>query len=344
MILLQETELEAEVPDLDKGGYRRAKLLYRADPLFGHGTRLIEGAKLQPAAEPLGEVVERSGFCPFCADTIDSATAPFPEEISRTGRIIVGNSWVVPNIIAYSAVSAVCVYDVSRHFLSLVDLTRDVIYDALSALTRHAKAAQAVRPELAYSSINANYLPPSGSSLIHPHVQSSLDPVPLGAQRRMIEYSRSHLEAYSRGYFEELVSLEEVSGARFVGWTGPLAWLVPFAPSGFYEVWAVASDHGLISELADDTLYQLATGMSLVMGAYAASGLQSFNFSLMSASPEWRDDGSRLLFRMLARAPLSPYYRSDVTYFERLGQEAMIDYSPEEWAATLRSHFGAGLT
>ncbi len=344
MILLQETELEAEVPDFDNGGFKRARLVYRLDPLFGHGTRLIEGAKLQPAAEPLGELVERTGFCPFCADTIDSATAPFPEEISRTGRIIVGKSWVVPNVVAYSAVSAVGVYDISRHFLSLADLTRDVVYDVLSALTRHAKAVQEVRPELIYSSINANYLPPSGSSLIHPHVQSSLDPVPLGAQRRMIDHARAHFESYSRSYFEELVGLEEVSGSRFVGWTGPMAWLVPFAPSGFYETWAVASEIGLISELADDTLYQLATGISLVMGAYAATGLQSFNFSLMSASPTWQADGSRLFFRMLARAPLAPYYRSDVTYFERLGQEAMIDHSPEDWAATLRSHFGAGLT
>jgi len=344
MILFQEHELQAEVPDFEHGGFRPARLIHRVDPLFGHGTRLIEGAKLTPGPVELGSVVERSGFCPFCADTIGEATAPFSPEIARNGRIIVGNAWVVPNVIAYSSVSAVGVYDVSRHFLPLTAMTSAIVYDVLLAIAQHGKAVRQQRPELIYSSINANYLPPSGSSLIHPHIQSSHDSVPLGAQAKLLAASKEHLSTYGTPYFEELIALEDAQSQRIVAHMDPFVWLVPFAPSGFYEAWAIAPSIGDVVELSDPDIYQLATGLALVLSTYEQIGVQSFNFSLIGATPESKEFGAGLLLRIVARAPMDPYYRSDVTYFERLCLESMIDYSPEEWAQTLRSNFGTTMT
>ncbi|MEX6428585.1 MAG: hypothetical protein ACYCWN_10680 [Ferrimicrobium sp.] len=344
MILFEEHELDAQVPDFEHGGFRPARLIHRVDPLFGHGTRLIEGAKLAPGGGELGTVVEREGFCPFCVDTISEATAPFPPEIARNGRVIVGNAWVVPNVIAYSSVSAVGIYDVNRHFLPLNSLTRELVYDVLLAIGQHGKAVRSQRPDLVYSSVNANYLPPSGSSLIHPHIQSSHDLVPLGSQARLLEASKTHLEAYDTPYFEELIALEDAQGQRMVAHMDPFVWLVPFAPTGFYEAWALAPGIGDLVELGDPDLYQLASGLALVLATYEQIGVQSFNFSLIGATPASREFGASLLFRIVARAPMSPYYRSDVTYFERLCLEAMIDYSPEEWAQQLRSNFGTTMS
>lgn len=340
MILFQEQELEAEVPDFENGGFKSVRLVHRVDSLFGHGARLIEGAKLTHGSVELGSVVERDGFCPFCLDTIGDATAPFPEGISRTGRIIVGNSWVVPNVIAYSSVSAVGIYDVSRHFISFAEMTREIIYDALLAIHQHGRAVRAQRPELIYSSINANYLPPSGSSLIHPHIQSSHDSVPLGSQAKLLTASKNHFLTYGQPYFQELIALEDAQSQRVVAHMDPFVWLVPFAPSGFYEAWAIAPSIGDLVELSDPDIYQLASGIALVLATYAEMGIQSFNFSLIGATPESKEFGASLLFRIVARAPMEPYYRSDVTYFERLCLETMIDYSPEEWAQTLRGNFG----
>jgi len=340
VILLEEHALDARVPDFENGGYKPARLLHRVDPLFGHGARIIEGAKLQPAAAPLGEIVERQGFCPFCADTIEEATAPFPPEIATNGRIIVNNSWVVPNVLAYSAVSAVGIYDITRHFVPIEEIDRELLHDVLLAVLRHGSAVRALRPELAWSSVNANYLYPSGSSLVHPHIQSSHDPVPLGSQARLVGRTSAHQEAYERNFFQELIDLEELQGDRFVARTEPFVWLVPFAPSGFYEVWAIAPELGDLPLLTEHDVYQLASGIAVVLESYVEVGLQSFNFSLLGAGPDWERLGGRLLFRMVARAPLTPYYRSDVTYFERLCLESMIDYEPEQWATTLRAHFG----
>jgi galactose-1-phosphate uridylyltransferase len=342
MILFEEQEIEASVPKIAGGGssYEKVSLVRRYDPLFGHGCRIIQGTKLTESAEDLSGFLQPEGFCPFCAPNVESATAPFPADIVPTTRIRVGKSWVAPNIVAYSAVSSVVIYDTERHFLTIEDFDRDLIYDAFLAVITHMRAYKKVMPDLAWSSINANYLPPSGSSLLHPHLQSSLDPVPLGSQTLISSRCAEHKSRFGRSYFEQLVELEELNNSRFVGRTGPFAWVVPFAPSGFYEVWAINLERGEPADLADDEVFQLATGLAFVFSAYASKGLNSFNFSLTSAGPGYLDTGARLLMRVTARSPFAKWYRSDVTYFERLGHESMIDYVPESWAAELRQIFG----
>ena len=42
-------------------------------------------------------------------------------------------------------------------------------------MVRHARAVRRFDPTAVWSSVNANYLPPSGSSLVHPHLQSAHD-------------------------------------------------------------------------------------------------------------------------------------------------------------------------
>ncbi len=340
MILLEESEIEALVPDFSEGGMKGARLVHRFDPLFGTGTRVIESERMTGESGDLTEVTTRVGFCPFCEDTVAKATAPFPEQISTTGRIIQGNSWAVPNIVGYAAVATVGIYDITRHFLGLEQFNRDTIANTFSVLVRHAQAVRASREDLPYSSINANYLFPSGSSLVHPHMQSTLDPFPLGSQSVLISRSRAHFESYGRSYLEELTELEEMSVARFIARTGSFAWFTPFAPSGFYEVWATAASLGEIEDFGEQDIFELATGLSLVLAAYRANGLSSFNFSLVSGGPLWQETGARVLLRIVARSPLTQYYRSDVTYFERLCQEAMIDHFPEAWAEKVRHFFG----
>ncbi|ACU53700.1 conserved hypothetical protein [Acidimicrobium ferrooxidans DSM 10331] len=343
MILLEETPIEAEVPEIGSGAWRGVRLLRRHCPVFGTGTRLIEGAKLTGTGSDLAPLVAEGGFCPFCADVIEEATAPFPTEIAVTGRIRQGTAWVVPNVLAYSAVSAVGVYDPGRHVLELADFDEDLLFDAFGAMLEHARAVRRLRPELVWSSISANYLPPSGSSLLHPHLQSSHDPVPLAAQAILEARSEAHWASFGRGLLDELVELERSASARFVAQTGPWSWITPFAPSGFYEVWGVHERLGDLVALDDHDRRQLAGAMAAVLASYRAKGLSSFNYQLLGAGPRGGEFDVRVLVRMVARTPAAPWYRSDVTYFEKLGFEAMIDHTPEAFAAELRQTFGTGL-
>jgi galactose-1-phosphate uridylyltransferase len=47
-------------------------------------------------------------------------------------------------------------------------------------------------------------------------------------------------------------------------------------------------------------------------------------------------DGYVLNLRLVCRSNVQPLYRSDVTYFERLHWQAMVDGSPEELAERAR--------
>jgi galactose-1-phosphate uridylyltransferase len=335
-----ERVLDASVPDFDNGGaFKDVPIIFRIDPLLGLSCRIISGEKLQPT-EPadVGPLRERRGFCPFCADTIDEATAPFPTEVIEEGKVREGRCVVVPNVLAYSSYSAVGVYDPSRHFLGMGDFDASLVGDALWAMVRHAQAVSRHDQSMTYFSINANYMPSSGSSLVHAHLQSSCDAVPLSMQRLRGEASRRFLLAQGRPYGEVLIETER-EGPRWIGETGPVAWLTPFAPTGFHEVWGYIQGVRDIPQLDEPTTRCLGQGVAKILGAYAGAHLSAFNFSLQGGGPEASENGTELLFRVVSRAPIEPYYRSEITYFERLGLEAMIDQSPESWAHAVRTRF-----
>lgn len=327
------------VPDLAAGGeWTRTLLRWRRDPLTGAGARILTGVKLQPAARPdLRQLAAPPPFCPFDAERLESATSPFPPELTAEGRIRCGNAVVVPNIMAYATHSAVGIYDSERHFLDLDDLTPDLVGDALIAMVRHAGAVRRFDPNAGWSSINANHLPPSGASLVHPHLQSAHDAHGLTNQRILVERSRAWAEN-NPPYWSALVDQEE-GGPRWVGRVGRASWLTPYAPTGFNEVWAVVDGAADITELTEDDCRALGQGLSRVFGAYLAWNLASFNFALIGGGPAAHESGYRVLLKVLSRSNPEPMYRSDATYFERLHGEALIDLSPEEVAAGIRAAF-----
>ena len=335
----EERDMEASVPDLAAGGaWTRTQLRWRRDPLTGASARILTGVKLQPQIRPdLSELAAPPAFCPFDADRLDTATFPFPPEITTEGRIRCGRAVVVPNVMAYATHSAVGVYDSERHFVDLDELSPTLIGDALIAMVRHARAVRRFDPDAVWSSINANYLPPSGASLVHPHLQSAHDAHGLTLQRMLVERSGAWA-AGKESYWAALVE-QEADGPRWVGRTGRVAWLTPFAPTGFSEVWGVVEDAADVTELTDDDCRALGEGLSRVLSTYWAWNLASFNFGIMGGGPHGRQHGFQVVLKVMSRSNPEPVYRSDATYFERIYGEALIDVSPEEVASGMRPAF-----
>jgi UDPglucose--hexose-1-phosphate uridylyltransferase len=337
-IVFEEHDLKALVPNPAAGGaWTETSLRWRRDPLTGSSARILSGVKLQPAARPdLGQLVAAPPFCPFDAERLEAATFPFPPELTPEGRIRCGRAVVVPNLLAYATHSAVGIYDPGRHFIDLNELTPSLVGDALTAMVRHARAVRRSDPAAAWSSINANYLPPSGASLIHPHLQSAHDAYGLTEQRSLVERTIAWEDHPS--YWRALLDQEAV-GPRWIGTTGPVAWLTPFAPTGFHEVWAVVDGRADIPELSKEETTALGLGLSRVLTAYYQWNLTSFNFSLMGGGPQGGAGGYQVLLKVISRANAEPMYRSDATYFERLQHEALLDMSPEEVAGAVRAAF-----
>jgi galactose-1-phosphate uridylyltransferase len=213
-----------------------------------------------------------------------------------------------------------------------------LVGDALTAMVRHARAVRRLDPSALWSSINANYLPPAGSSLIHPHLQSAHDAHGLTGQRLLAERSRDWAGRHGSSYWTALTG-QEAGGPRWVGRTGRVAWLTPFAPTGFGEVWGVVTDVADVTELTDEDCRALGQGLSQVLAAYRAWNLASFNFGLIGGGPHAHQDGQPVVLKVLSRSNPEPVYRSDATYFERIWGEALIDLSPEEVADSVRAQF-----
>lgn len=331
-----EHQFTARVPELGNASNTvEAPLTVRVDPLTGHTCRVLHGEKLAPTSRPdLSVLTADPPFCPFCEDKIELATGTFATAITDEGRIRRGASAVVPNVMAYSEFSSVGLYDTSRHFVDLDGLTPQLVGDLLTGLVAYSRGVAGLRPM--WHSINANYLPPAGSSLVHPHAQSAHDDFGTTQQRRLVADSRAWEAEHGTSFWATLVS-QERGGPRWLGTRGRVSVLTPWAPVGFHEVWAVLPEVHDIVELTDADCADLGAVLSGVMAAYHAQNLASFNWALYGGGPE-PSSAYGLLLKVVSRSNPELVYRSDATYFERLHAEAMIDASPEQVCEKVSSH------
>ncbi len=209
---------------------------------------------------------------------------------------------------SYATHSAVGIYDPERHFLDLDDLTPSLVGDALAAMVRHVQAVRHLDATARWSSINGNYLPPSGASLVHPHLQSAHDSCGLTGQRLLVEQAGAWKERHG-SYWAALIE-QEAGGPRWVGHIGRVAWLTPFAPTGFHEVWAVVSGAADVTDLTEDDSRALGQGLSQVLAAFKAWNLTSFNFGVIGGGPQAHEHGHQVVLKVLSRSNPEPGLRA----------------------------------
>ena len=316
---LERRLLTAEMIAADTGEITRTPIEVRVDPLTGHTSRILPNRGLMPANDfdLEGFARENQPRCPFCPERIERLTPRLPPSIHPGGHIVRGEAVLFPNLHAYSSYSCVSVYSPRLHYLPLKRMTDRLMSDNLSAQVAYAKAVMAVDEEARWASINANHMLPSGSSLFHPHLQGIVDPEPTTVQRMLAAVPAARFDAYLR--------TERRAGERVLGNTGRVEWLVSFAPIAPAELRAFVPGIGSPSELDGDLIQELAHGLTLTLNAYAEMGFESFNLAIYGAPPG--TVGYPLNLRVACRSNLTPCYRSDSTFLERLHWEGAVDLS-----------------
>jgi galactose-1-phosphate uridylyltransferase len=116
--------------------------------------------------------------------------------------------------------------------------------------------------------------------------------------------------------------------------------MTPFAPVGFNEVRAVLLDRTTLLQLSTDDVQALASGLSRVLAWYHTIGYNSFNLAIYSGELG-KDRADRVNLAMITRTAMTPFYRSDSMYLERLHWEAALDRTPEDVAGSLRQYFSS---
>ncbi len=316
----------------------------RYDPLLGHSMRITKpkGLDKTPVGNPLQEFVAASERCFFCEGKVETSTPMLPPDILPEGRIAVGTALLFPNLAGFARYSGVSIFSKDL-FIYPSEFTGEQVFNALKAIQIYFQKCAANDADTLYPSVNANYLLPSGSSILHPHLQPILDPFPTNFHRRLLEASAQYRKEQGSDFWEDLKETER-SGPRFIKETAHTFWYAPFAPTGFNEINGIIGSGETYLELSEDTLSELAETIVQILRFYDYIQHNSFNFSLFSAPVNARDQQEKLpcYFKMVTRPVFRAHYRNDITFFERLHQESMLDQFPEDVEAKFREFLNGG--
>ncbi|WP_319523522.1 hypothetical protein [Breoghania sp.] len=313
----------------------------RVDPLTGRTARICHFMTLQwrkPDFEGLVAGTEKT--CPFCPDKVLKITPLFPKEILPEGRLIDEDRILFPNIAPYDTLGAVATMG-GRHYIPMTEISIERIVRSFNLAFDFFRRVEAVgHPEAVYHLINWNYMPPAGSSLIHPHLQVFSTASAPNLMRQELEAAKVYQETNQSNYWEDLIDHEKADGGRYLGAIGRTHWMSAYAPMGVAgDVLAVVSGVHSTLELTEEDLRDLADGLTRLMAGYDRMGIYSFNMNFFTGAKG--DDAARfhLLFspRTFFNQALGA---TDVGALRNLFNETICMAFPEEIKTMLAPDFG----
>ena len=313
----------------------------RYDPLTSTSSRICHFSRDKMDPPDLTEMVEAStGFCPFCPEHIDTVTPKYPDSFLEGGRLSLGDAKLFPNLFPYDDVSALAIIS-SQHYLPMDDMPVQALVDGISIAQEFflKKDNRQTVGKKFYSMVTWNYMPPAGSSLIHPHLQVLHTSNPGNALRREIEAENSYYEEHQSNYMEDLIKSEQSSGERWVGTHGAAQWFVPFSPTGIIgDVIAAFPGKATLADLSSDDIREFAEGMNNILKTFSEYGLWSFNFGFFPAADGSDPEEHWLYARIVPRIFVNPMTNAgDASYMQFLIEERVAMVYPEVTAERLRA-------
>ena len=319
---------------------RRIPSEIRFDPLTGRTARICHFMGLhweKPDFEAL--IAGTEAWCPFCPDKVLQVTPCFPKDLIPEGRLQKDDMVIFPNIAPYDGLGAVTTFG-ARHYIPMTAFEPERIAAAFGfAQEFFRRVDDAGHPESVYPIINWNYMPPSGSTLIHPHLQVFASSSAPNLMRQELEASKDYQEKQGSNYWEDLVAAEQQAGKRYLGRIGRTHWLTAYAPMGVAgDVLAVVEDVRCTLDLTGPDLLDLASGLTRVMAEYDKMGIYSFNMNFFTGCKS--DDFFRFHLLFSPRTFFSQKLGTpDVGALRNLFNETLCMAYPEEIKELLKPGF-----
>jgi len=312
----------------------------RLDPLTGRSARICHFMELQwpkPDFERL--IAGTAKTCPFCPDKVMQITPLFPEEILPEGRLIDDDRILFPNIAPYDSLGAVATMG-SIHYIPMTEIDSQRIFKSFNLAFEFFRRVEAVdHPEAVYHLINWNYMPPAGSSLIHPHLQVFSTSSAPNLMRQELHAAQAYLNTAKTNYWDDLVAYEQKDGQRYLGTIGRTHWLTAFAPIGVAgDVLTVVEGVRSTLELTDNDVADLAEGLTRLMAGYDRMGIYSFNMNFFTGAAG--DDAARFHLLFSPRTFFNQALGTpDIGALRNLFNETLCMAFPEEINTLLRPEF-----
>ena len=289
----------------------RGTLQYRTEHLTGLRCR-ISPDRLKRQIDRSFCSLSNADGCPFCPDAVMTVTPTFPDG----NRIILGESVTFPNLFPFGEGHVVTVLTRDH---AVMTFSRQQVVDALLAQT------EALRRIDGYASINWNFLPSAGASIVHPHMQGLSDSHPSRAAEIYIDASEQYRKKEGRNYWDALREQERISDRYLFG--DEILWSAHAVPVGEREVRGILP----ISTLDGMENYTdlLARGILEILSLYRELGTYAFNMSVLF-DKSGNDHGFRAFCSMISRINPNPSSMSDSAFMERLHLEPVIMTLPED--------------
>jgi len=312
----------------------------RKDPLTGKTARICHFRELKWKKPDFDKLIAGTeSWCPFCPDKVFKVTPCFPPDILPSGRLTMGDKVLFPNIAPYDRLSAVATLG-PRHYIPLAEIEPQMIADGLRLALKYFRHLDEMKhPESVYHLVSWNYMPASGSSIIHPHLQVFATSLAPNLLREKLQAAKDYMAENKTNYWDDLVRAEIKTRDRFLGQIGRTTWLSVFAPLGSVgDVMATVDSLRSMLELAEDDLRDLATCLTKLMAAYDRMGIYNFNMSFYAGAQN--DDHARLHLIISPRIYFNPAIGTpDVASLGRLFGESVCMGFPEEINKVLKAKF-----
>lgn len=322
---------------------QRTESEIRMDPLTRRTTRICHFMPLSWKKPDLDALVAKAGaWCPFCGDNAHQVTPCFSTDLIAEGRMQKGDMMIFPNLAPYDGISALALFGTHLHYIPMTDFTPSLMAETFGfCFEFFQRVVAAKHPEAVYHLINWNYMPPSGSSIIHPHLQVFSTSTAPYLMQQELDAAKAYMDQHGTVFWDDLVAAEKSDGQRYLGKIGRSHWMTAFAPLGVAgDVMAVVEDVRSTLELTPADLADLADGLSRAMAAYDKMGLYSFNMNFFTSTA---DDGH---FRFHLIFSPKTYFNAvlgtpDTGALRNVYNESICMAFPEEINAMLKPDFSA---
>jgi len=311
----------------------------RVDPLTKRPSYLYEWRRVTPQKKDLASIVQKSLNigCPFCPQAIKSVTPKFVSQLLPQGRIQMGEACIFPNATPYAPYSAILVLS-HQHFVGLPDFTREMLVNGLIASQTYLKRVQEYDAGAKYIYIGWNYMPASGSSQLHPHLQVEAAYFPTPHQKELLEASQQYYTINGTNFWSDLITKEQELGERYIGNTGNICWLTSFAPRGkLLDILAIFQHRDSFLKISKTEFRDFAQGLERVFRYMSDQNYYSFNLSLNSGVVG--DNYFWTQARIIPRMTFLEIEVSDCTYYDVLQDLHFSIRYPEDTCRELKKYF-----
>ena len=254
-------------------------------------------------------------------------------------QIQVNDAVVFPNLWSWTKMAICRITGNNEESVLLKDIKLKQLYDAFICSQQffELQYAHSMKNKF-YPTIGMNFLRPAAASVVHPHFQLLILPIPPPLVALTLQESRKYYKKYRKSFFTAYVERER-DGPRWIGEIGNgaegISWVSPWAPlAGTDEVLFIQDTYSAFP-LSEEIWKNLAEGLHKIFVGYHEIGVYSINLIIGSEVYGITNKAFRV-FGMIWSRPLRNLDINDRGFPELGFKIALTSRSPENIAADLR--------